>query len=162
MRRRTRHRLTTKIAALLAIAAVGIVQPALSACTCGMLASSQRAEAESVKEPAPCCSSCCTQPLQVEAIDGCCTPGSSCGSTASGPHKCDDCSCCTSAEEHPLVPQIISAPTDHGSLVAAYLPPSNLLQIGLNGAAWQNAFDLSSSGIPPGIRLHALLSVWRN
>jgi hypothetical protein len=162
MRRARRHRLTTKFAALLAIAAVGIVQPALSACTCGMLAASPKSE-EATKEKAspPCCSSCCI-PVAEEVSSDCCGSGSHCGSTAGGPHKCDDCSCCTSAEEYPLVPQVTSAPTDHDSLAAAYLPTSSLLQIGLNGAAWQNAFDLSSSGTPPGIRLHALLSVWRN
>ncbi|RIK85223.1 MAG: hypothetical protein DCC67_04180 [Planctomycetota bacterium] len=33
---------------------------------------------------------------------------------------------------------------------------------GLNGTAWVNAFDLAASGGVQGIRLHALLSVWRN
>jgi hypothetical protein len=162
MRRSTLHRLTTKFAALLAIAAVAIVQPMLSACTCGFLAASGEQVAVSEKaELPPCCASRCSQEAS-EAAPSCCGSGNDCDSTAGGVHNCDDCSCCTSADESPLAPQITSSPTDHGSAPAVYLAAlPTALHSGLNGAAWHNAFDLASPGGPPGIRLHALLSVWR-
>lgn len=163
MRRSTLHRLTTKIAALLAIAAVAIVQPMLSACTCGLLAAprEQVATREKVEVP-PCCASRCSQEAS-EAAPSCCGSPSECDSTAGGAHHCDDCSCCTSADESSLAPQTTSSPTDDGSAPAVYLAAlPGVLHSGLNGAAWHNAFDLASPGGPPGIRLHALLSVWRN
>ena len=162
MRRSTLHRLTTKFAALLAIAAVGMVQPMLSACTCGFLASSSEHVAAGEKaELPPCCASRCSQKAS-ETTPSCCGSGSDCDSTA-GAHHCDDCSCCTSTDESSLAPQITSSPTDQGSAPAVYLAAlPNAFHSGLNGVAWHNAFDLSSPGGPPGIRLHALLSVWRN
>jgi hypothetical protein len=162
MRRSQLHRLTTKIAALLAIAAVAIVQPMLSACTCGLLAApSEQVAASEKDELPPCCASRCSQEAS-EAAPNCCGSGSDCDGAA-GAHNCDDCSCCNSADESSLAPQAASSPTDKASAPAVYLAAlPKAFHSGLNGAAWHNAFDLSSPGGTPGVRLHALLSVWRN
>jgi hypothetical protein len=42
-------------------------------------------------------------------------------------------------------------------------PPLALTSdVGLHGADWETAFDLMADRGPPGMRLHALFSVWRN
>jgi hypothetical protein len=164
MRRSPLHRLTTKLAALLAVAAVGIVQPMLSACTCGFLAPQpEEQEAAKIAKLRACCSSCCSTEADEAAVASCCSSGNGCNSAAGDGHPCDDGSCCVSAEEYPFNPQVSSSPIDDASTAVAYLAaPTSAFHCGLNGAAWHNAFDRTSPGGPPGIRLHALLSVWRN
>ncbi len=156
MRRATLHRLTQKCVALVAIAVMGGLQPMLSACTCGL--SVPQAVAEATVEVESCCTGCCTKSAASDL------GGSECCDTAgSDTHDCDDCGCCIAAEKAPLLPTPPSLQDDgHAGPIAplAILPTS--FHSGLNGAAWHNAFDLSSPGGTPGIRLHALLSVWRN
>lgn len=158
MRRSTLHRLPAKLATLLAIVAMGVVQPMLSACTCGIAAASKRAESvESAEIDSPalppcCCSSLCEEP----AAASCCDAGG-CGSD-----NCDDCACSVSSTEYPLPSPSNGAPTDDAPAQVVYIPAAALAaNIGLHGAAWHNAFDLASLGGSLGIRLHALLSVWR-
>jgi hypothetical protein len=52
------------------------------------------------------------------------------------------------------------ADIDAGSVFLAALAP--LANLGLQGADWATAFDLEALGSPIGLRLHALLCVWRN
>ena len=158
MRRSTLHRLPAKVAALLAIVAMGVVQPMLSSCTCGVAAASTVAEAVESPEIAPpakppcCCSSVCEEP----AVASCCDAGG-CGSD-----NCDECACSVSSAEYPLQSPSNGAPTDDAAAQVVYIPAAALAaNVGLHGAAWHNAFDLASLGGSPGIRLHALLSVWR-
>jgi hypothetical protein len=158
MRRSTLHRLTQKCVALVAIAVMGGVQPMLSACTCGLAI--PQSVFEAAVETEQCCSSCC----KTSAVESS-NPASSdcCSSSGGGPSNCDDCGCCVEAEKAPLLPSSTTVQDDGQSSPLAHpaiLP--NALHSGLNGVAWHNAFDLSSPGGTPGVRLHALLSVWRN
>ena len=156
MRRSTLHRLMLRCVALLAIVVMGGVQPMLSACTCGFTVPQAFAE-EAVELETSCCSSCCaTESTDDAAASDCCSTGDS-GS------NCDNCNCCAAAEKAPLLPTTASLQShDDAPAFAALAPAVVPVHTGLNGVAWHNAFDLSSPGGPPGIRLHALLSVWRN
>ncbi|MBL9161348.1 MAG: hypothetical protein JNL18_01265 [Planctomycetaceae bacterium] len=157
MRRSTLHRLTQKCIALVAIAVIGGVQPMLSACTCGLTI--PQSVVEAAVETEHCCSGCCT----TSAAEASETTGSECcGSTGDGPSNCDDCGCCVAAEKAPLLPTTTTVQDDGHSAPIAYLAiVPTAFHSGLHGVAWHNAFDLTSPGGPPGIRLHALLSVWR-
>jgi hypothetical protein len=145
-----------KCVALVAIAVMGGVQPMLSACTCGL--SVPQVAAEATVEAESCCSGCCPASESSETgLSECCS------ATGPGSQNCDDCSCCVAAEKSPLLPSTTSIQDDGSSAPIAQLAilPASI-HSGLNGAAWHNAFDLSSPpGGSPGVRLHALLSVWR-
>lgn len=154
MRRSSLHRLPAKLATFLAIVAMGVVQPMLSACTCGVTALPQETAAELTPAAPPCCCSHeCGKPVAE----------SQCDAVACGSDGCEDCACSVSSAEYPLQTPSNSTLSDDAPTHVAYIPPAALAaNIGLHGAAWHNAFDLTSLGGPPGIRLHALLSVWRN
>ena len=156
MRRSTLHRLLRKSVALVAIAVMAGLQPMLSACTCGLAVPQSAAEA--TVEAESCCAGCCSASSDsLEASGSTC-----CDATSQGPQRCDDCSCCDAAEESPLPPSTTSVQDDtHSASVAHLAIFPTAFHSGLNGAAWHNAFDLTSPGRPPGIRLHALLSVWQ-
>jgi len=157
MRRSTLHRLMQKCIALVAIAVMGGLQPMLSACTCGLAV--PQATAEATVEAESCCSGCCSASKDSSEASG----STCCDATSQGPQHCDDCSCCDAAEESPLPSPATSVQDESHSSPIAYLAIlPTAFHSGLNGVAWHNAFDLTSPGGPPGIRLHALLSVWRN
>ena len=138
------------------IAVMGGLQPMLSACTCGLAV--PQAAAEEKVEAKSCCSGCCSTSDASESEASAC-----CDAANSGTHGCDDCHCCVAAEKSPLLPTTTSLQDDlQSSPFANVAIIPNAFHSGLNGVAWQNAFDLISPGGPPGIRLHALLSVWRN
>lgn len=156
MRRSTLHRLLRKSVALVAIAVMGGLQPMLSACTCGLAVPQSAAEA--TVEAESCCSDCCSVSKDASETSG----STCCDVTGDGLRHCDDCSCCDAAEESPLPSTTASIQDDSHSAPVAYLAIlPTAFHSGLHGVAWHNAFDLASPGGPPGIRLHALLSVWR-
>ena len=156
MRLSTLHRLMQKCVALVAIAVMGGLQPMLSACTCGLAV--PQAAAEATVEAESCCSGCCSTSDSSESSASEC-----CDATSPGTHTCDDSGCCDAAEKSPLPSSITTVQDDSQSSPIAHVAiVPNAFHSGLNGVAWHNAFDLSSPGGPPGIRLHALLSVWRN
>lgn len=144
-----------KCVALVAIAVMGGLQPMLSACTCGLAV--PQAAAEATVEAESCCSGCCSTSDSSETGASEC-----CDATSPGTHNCDDCGCCDAAEESPLPSSITTVQDSQSSPLAHVAIVPNAFHSGLNGVAWHNAFDLSSPGGPPGIRLHAFLSVWRN
>ena len=156
MRRSALHRLLRKSVALVAIAVMGGLQPMLSACTCGLAV--PQAAAEATVEAESCCSGCCSASQDSSEASG----STCCDATSQGPQHCDDCSCCDAAEESPLPSPATSVQDDSHSAPVAYLAIlPTAFHSGLNGTAWHNAFDLTSPGGPSGVRLHALLSVWR-
>ncbi|BBO35039.1 hypothetical protein [Lacipirellula parvula] len=157
MRRSALHRLMLRCVALLAIVVMGGVQPMLSACTCGFSVPQSFAE-EAVELETSCCSSCCSTESKDDAAAATCC---SLGETGA---NCDDCDCCVSADNSPLpASSTTTVQADDSQQPLADLASSAIVaHAGLNGSAWHNAFDLASSGGVPGVRLHALLSVWRN
>ncbi|WP_428306083.1 hypothetical protein [Lacipirellula sp.] len=155
MRRSTLHRLMLRCVALLAIVVMGGVQPMLSACTCGFTI--PQSFAEEAVELETCGGSCCSTESNSESTSAtCCSPGDT-------DSNCDNCDCCVAADKSPLPASPTTVQADDSHLALAYIAPSEVVaHAGLNGLAWHNAFDLASSGGMPSIRLHALLSVWRN
>lgn len=57
--------------------------------------------------------------------------------------------------------QHLAAYGDHGHDTAPCAGLAPLINCGLNGVTWANAFDLEAGSGPPGMRLHAILSVWQ-
>jgi hypothetical protein len=78
--------------------------------------------------------------------------------------KSSDVTGCTCSASSP------SAPAIEKSLRLDLPPGSEFIRpiaawtanLGLHGVDWQTAFDLMADDSPPGLRLHALFSVWRN
>lgn len=155
MRRSPLHRLMLRCVALLAIVVMGGVQPMLSACTCGFTI--PQSFAEEAVELETCGSGCCSTESDDDSTTATC-----CG-TDDAQSTCSDCHCCVAADKSPLPSTAGSLQShDDSPALVAFVPSVAPVHTGLNGVAWHNAFDLSSPGGPPGIRLHALLSVWRN
>ena len=146
------QRLARQLLAGTAALALLVAQPAFLQCPC-LLASETAVEG--------CCgsakASCCCRSTGDDSQQSCCCP-------PAGPAGDDsDCTCTALLETPAAVP---SAPVqvEHldSNLGAAAAVPPFVLSCGLNGTAWSNAFDLAVLKGPPGLRLHALLSVWRN
>jgi hypothetical protein len=142
--------LATHFLAMAAIVTVALAQPLGSPCLC-------RADAIDVRCGESRESPCCCGERYVAAVDNCCSSPEAAGNPAGG------CSCSAQPSNVPA-----STPTSTARVVEVdstphyLLAPAPLADIGLNGASWATAFDLEALGGLPGIRLHALLSVWRN
>jgi hypothetical protein len=143
------QRLTSKAIATLVAVAVVLGQPLLPACACA--ASSADGCCAAQTEP-----SCCGGDRCRVAASSCC-----CDSQPFGEGV--QCSCWALSDETPA--STASNPVrvvdvEAGSLL---LPaPTVAAHAGLHGSAWATAFDLEALGGLPGLRLHALLCVWRN
>lgn len=146
---RRMQRLAANFTAMLAAMAVALIQPGASACRCDAAGSGS------------CCSkpagpSCCSgKSCQAEATSCCCTTGVPAADVVG-------CSCSAPAQDTPATAPVSSTrilDSDGGALLA---PLFAVADLGLHGASWATAFDLEALGRPPGLRLHALLCVWRN
>ena len=144
------QRLAAKAMSTLAAVAVVLSQPVLPVCACtacpAEVCCSSRAKAA--------CS--CCEASSVAAV-GCCGEGESIGIER------PQCTCSAWFGEAPA-----SAPNSPVRVVdvegsSLHLPATMVAaHAGLHGAPWATAFDLEALGNPPGLRLHALLCVWRN
>lgn len=147
MRTRTRKTLAKRGAATLAVMALVTVNAALAICQCRVAAT--LAGAGSPVKPA-CCSRLddATQP----ATGGCCDP-------TSGSHRdCPGCTCSVASDAAMILPE------SRGDEAGNTLPAGVAAQapIGLTPIASAIAVPVELPGSPPGVRLHALLCVWRN
>jgi hypothetical protein len=141
-----------RVAALLAIGAFTAAQAVAAMCACRLQDSLHPAAPASIAV-----SSCCARHAVnvVPASDGCHIAAESMPTD-------DDCPGCTCSTPLPAATLAASATPDLESpntlhFAALSTPPS----IDLASAA-VTTIDLGPSGSPPGLRLHALLCVWRN
>jgi hypothetical protein len=97
------------------------------------------------KGGATCASSCCGERSKVDA---------------GGVRECR----CTATWQSIRAPASETSQRIHVPSTPDFIQPvaAWTAHLGLHGVHWQTAFDLMTDGAPPGLRLHALFSVWRN
>lgn len=143
-------RLVRRILASLGALAFLAAQFAFLQCPC-LLASEIAAEGRCDIANA----SCCRHTTGDDSQRSCCCnsdsgfAGGNSGCTCTAPTKTPATAPYSPVQIEPLAPRLPLA-----------VAPA--LSCGLQGAAWSNAFDLAAFNGPPGLRLHAILSVWRN
>jgi hypothetical protein len=151
MHRHPFNRLAVNLTAAMAALAVAVTQPILSMCRCSADSS---AAASDVSAASSYCGSACHGERSATC---CCTPQPI---PAGGSPICP---CLASADQTPAPPPSGPLRVTGADAVAWMLPAiASLADSGLHGAAWATAFDGEASSGPRGVRLHALLSVWRN
>lgn len=139
-----------QITAILTAVAIATSPLALMPCACAAALGACCWQLEPAEKPSCCCDAGC------ESATGC---------RCDSPAAASESGLCTCALASDDIPAIV--PTDSVQVVdvdgswfaAAYLPR---VDAGLRGSASGNLFDQEALGGPPGLRLHALLCVWRN
>jgi hypothetical protein len=113
---------------------------------------------------APAESCCCAESTPCGCSDSCLATADRCQcQTASTVPEPAPCSCFAAPDEAPAtVPNPPIRVVDVDS--CSFLLPATAVatDVGIHGSPWATAFDLEAFGGPPGLRLHALLCVWRN